>query len=72
MRTLSVKQKKALDKIIMKNKPRKTIYLDDLTEWEYWDVYNLNRHECFDSNVERYLYDKHTKETLTKAGALGR
>lgn len=31
--------------------------IDELTEEEYWEVYNVNQHECFDSNANRFMGD---------------
>ncbi len=64
MRTLSVKQKRMLDSWYSQYKGQFVCFIADetLTDEEYWAIYNVNQHECFDSNAERYIRDKVTQD----------
>ena len=56
MRTLSVRQKNELLRLFNESNVRSC---DDMTREQYNRVSNLNLHENFDSNADRFLMDLH-------------
>ena len=57
MRTLSKKQKKAIDKIMEDNKDIKNI--DDISNKQFYTIEVMNIHETFYQNLNRYITDKY-------------
>jgi len=55
MRNLSVRQKKALDKIFNENP--NILSVEDLDADEFNRIEEMNPHETFFQNANRYLYD---------------
>ena len=55
MRNLSVKQKKALDEIF--NERPSILFVEDLDADEINRIEEMNPHETFFQNANRYLYD---------------
>ncbi len=72
MRNLSRKQKNEIrtwvkDRYYVKNcgrgldhKPMFFNCTEDMESETYWELYALNQHECFDSNVDRFVNDIRT------------
>ena len=64
MRTLSVRQKKELMRLYNESGVKSC---DDMTHDQYRRVSNLNLHENFDSNADRFLMDLHFATPSTYA-----
>lgn len=62
MRQLNAKQKKILRDWIRNTNPPQFIIASDALNIDdpnglYWRIYNLNKHEDFDRNVQRFVAD---------------
>jgi hypothetical protein len=64
MRNLNAKQKKILTEQFESYCIRT---VEDLDEQEYDEVYNVNPHENFDSNADRFLYDLYIERKYPNA-----
>jgi hypothetical protein len=64
MRNLSAKQKKALTKIVKDNEGILIRNTMEMTIEELETIYEMNPHECFDSNVNRFLNDLNLDKNL--------
>ena len=62
MRNLSAKQKKELTKVLDQYGTNWQLYADKIEA-----IYDLNPHECYDSNAKRFLQDLYFERLYKRA-----